>query len=88
MTLKQTIYNRIKVSAVIEINEYNSDEATRVSNSLMAMLNSGDDSYGETRFDFFYYPEIQKAKYLFYGEPKFISMIMDTFDMLCQQKRD
>lgn len=79
---------RITVSAVIEIEEQNSDEATRLSNSLLALLNSKDDSFGESRFDFFYYPEIQRAKYVLYGSPKFISLILDIFHSLSQGREE
>lgn len=81
-----SISERITVSAVVEINEQNSEEAGRISNTLMAMLNCKDESWGKSRFDFFYYPEAQKAKYLFYGSPKFIAEILRSFDMLCRQK--
>jgi len=79
---------RIAVSAVVEIDEENSDEASRISNSLMAMLNGKDDSWGKTRFDFFYYPEIRKAKYVLYGSPKFIAAVLGTFDLLAAQKEE
>lgn len=81
-----TIKDRINISAVIEINEQNSEEATRISNSLMAMLNSDRDSDGKSRFDFLYYPEIEKAKYIFYGSPGFISRIIDAFEVLCVER--
>lgn len=79
---------RIAVSAVVEIDEENSDEASRISNSLMAMLNGKDDSWRKTRFDFFYYPEIRKAKYVLYGSPKFIAAVLGTFDLLAAQKEE
>ena len=43
----EDVARRITVSAVIEIEEQNSDEATRLSNSLLALLNSKDDSFGK-----------------------------------------
>ena len=82
----ETIADRINVSAVVEITEQNSEEASRISNSLMAMLNSEKGANGKSRFDFFYYPEIQKAKYVFYGSPDVVSRILSTFDVLCRQK--
>lgn len=82
----ETIGERISVSAVVEIKEQNSEEASRISNSFMAMLNSDRDSDGKSRFDFFYYPEIEKAKYVFYGSPKFVADILNSFDMLCRGK--
>lgn len=85
-TKYDTLKDRISVSAVVEINEQNSEEASRLSNSLLAMLNSDKNSNGKSRFDFFYYPEIEKAKYVFYGSPEFIGEIMSIFDILCHEK--
>lgn len=79
---QKSLVERITVSAVVEVEEQDSDEATRISNSLLAILNSKDDSYGKSRFDFFYFPEIQKAKYVFYGSPKFMSTVLDIFHVL------
>lgn len=84
----ETLKDRISVSAVVEIKEQNSEEASRISNSLMAMLNSEKDSNGKSRFDFFYYPEIEKAKCVFYGSPGFIGRILNTFELLCSEKGD
>lgn len=81
-----TIGERISVSAVVEIIEQNSEEASRISNSLIAMLNSEKGKNGKSRFDFFYYPEIQKAKYVFYGKTGFIGRIISTFDGLCRKQ--
>jgi excisionase family DNA binding protein len=78
--------DRISVSAVVEINEQDSKEASRVSNTMIAMLNSNKEYDGKSRFDFFYYPEIRKAKYIFYGSPGTVSRILSTFEMLCSQK--
>lgn len=81
-----TIGERISVSAVVEISEQNSEEATRISNSLNALLNSEKEGNGKSRFDFFYYPEIQKAKYVFYGSPGFIGRVLRSFDVLCRKQ--
>jgi|GEM_PF-438903 len=78
-----TLKDRISVSTVIQINEQNSEEASRISNSLMAMLNSEKGADCRSRFDFFYYPEIEKAKYVFYGSPQFLVKILQIFDELC-----
>lgn len=83
-----TLTDRISVSAVIEIREQNSEEASRISNSILAMLNSDRDSDGKSHYDFFYYPEIEKAKYVFYGTPQFIGRIINTFELLCTRKGD
>ena len=82
----ETLADRISISAVIEIKEQNSEEASRISNSIMAMLNSDRDSNGKSRFDFFYYPEIEKAKYVVYGTPQFIARVIGAFELLCGMK--
>ena len=83
-----SISNRMKVSAVIEIVEQNSEEASRLSNSLMAALNCTNRSDSGSRFDFFYYPETQKAKYVLYGTPVFIAEIMTMFSRLAEIERN
>lgn len=83
-----TLKDRIRISAVIEIIEQNSEEASRISNSIIAMLNSERDSDGKSRFDFLYYPEIEKAKYIFYGSPQFIERIISAFELLCSGKEN
>ncbi len=84
----EDVARRITVSVVIEVEEQNLDEATWLGKSLLALLNSKDDSFGKSRFDFFYYPEIQKAKYVLYGSPKFISLILETFHVLSRGQEE
>jgi excisionase family DNA binding protein len=83
-----TLADRISVSAVIEIKEQNSEEATRLSNLVLAMLNSERAANAGNRFDFFYYPEIEKAKYIFQGSPDFIRRIIDSFAAISGSQGD
>jgi len=76
---------RIHVSAVVEIHEKESEEASRISNSLIAMLNSKDPSWGNARYDLIYHPEEGKARFVLYGTPAFIAAIMKFFDIIRQQ---
>jgi len=84
----ETLAERISVSAVVEINAQNSEEASRISNTFIAMLNSERGTNGKFRFDFFHYPESEKAKYVFYGTPELIVRILQFFDVLCSRKGD
>jgi excisionase family DNA binding protein len=79
----ETLGERITVSAVIEISETNSEEASRISNSILAVLNCKDDSWGRSRFDFFHFPETGKAKYVLYGTPAFIGAMLTMFERIC-----
>lgn len=78
-----TLADRISVSAVIEIKEQNSEEASRISNLMLAVLNGESGPGDRKRFDFLYYPETETAKYVFWGTPQFIGRIVETFGALC-----
>ena len=77
--------NRITVSAVVEVWEKEYEEASRISNSLIAMLNTKDPSWGETRYDLIYHPEIGKARFILYGTPAFIGAVMNMFTIINKQ---
>lgn len=79
--------DRMRVSAIIEISDQNSEEASRLSNTLMAALNCKDPAWGNSRLDCFYDPEHQKAKYAVYGTPAFINEIMTMFSRLTSVER-
>lgn len=78
--------SRIRISTVIEISEGSSDEANRISNSLIALLNSKDPTWGKNRYDFFYDAQTDKARFILYGSPKFLSVVLNMFDTLTQKK--
>jgi excisionase family DNA binding protein len=77
---------RMRVSAVIEIDEQGSEEASRLSSTLMAALNCKDPAWGNSRFDSFYFPEARKAKYALYGTPAFIAEIMTMLGKLAPRE--
>ncbi len=63
---------RIRVSSVVELLEKEPDEASRISNSLVAMLNCKDPSWGPVRYNMINEPEFRKARLVLYGSPPFI----------------
>jgi excisionase family DNA binding protein len=77
---------KMSVSAVVEFYERRSGEASRLSNSLMAMLNNKDPAWGETRFDFIYHPEEGKSRFIIFGSPAFIGEIMHFFQIIQDQE--
>ena len=79
---------QISASVVVEIRDQDVEKASRLSNSLMAMMNGEKGQSGGTRFDFLYYPDIRKATYTFHGDPGFIAKILDIFDDLNQSKKE
>lgn len=76
---------RIRVSTVIELLEKEADEASRISNSLMAMLNCKDPSWGPVRYDMMYEKDSRKARFVLYGSPAFIKSIMGFFEIIGTQ---
>jgi len=77
---------RITVSTVIELSEKDTQEASRISNSLLAMLNCRDPEWGEVRYDMMHDPEAHRGKFIFYGSPRFIAEIMKVFDIISRQE--
>lgn len=77
--------DRVQVTAVIELDEGHSTEVSRISNSLIAALNSKDPRFGEARYDLVYHPEIRKARFVISGTPLFIRTLLELVDVLLQQ---
>ncbi len=77
--------DRVQVTAVIELDEGHSTEVSRISNSLIAALNSKDPRFGEARYDLVYHPEIRKARFVISGTPLLIRTVLELVDVLLQQ---
>lgn len=77
---------RITASTVIELREKDTQEASRISNSLLAVLNSRDPEWGEVRYDMLHDPEEHTAKFIFYGSPRFIAEIIKVFDLISREE--
>ena len=77
--------SRVQVSAVIEINEGHPEEVSRISNSLIAALNSKDPSWGRSRYDLLYHPKTRKARFILNGTPLFIRTLLEMVEVLVQQ---
>ena len=72
----------IRVSAVVEIDERDPEEASRISNSLIAMLNCKDPSWGPVRYDMMQEPGSRRARFVLYGKPAFIAAMMGLFETI------
>ncbi len=77
--------DRVQVTAVIELDEGHSTEVSRISNSLIAALNSKDPRFGEARYDLVYHPEIRKARFVISGSPLLVRTMLELVDVLLQQ---
>jgi excisionase family DNA binding protein len=78
--------SRVQVSAVIEISDGHSEEVSRISNSLIAVLNSKDPGWGTSRYDLLYHTETRKARFVLNGTPLFIRTLLELVEMLTQER--
>ena len=68
---------KVLVSSVVDVDAIGKDEATRLSNSVMAAMNSKDPVYGQARADVIFYTEDSRAKIILYGSPQFSSRMLE-----------
>ena len=80
------VSERIRISTVIEIEETDREEASRISNSMIALLNCKDPAWGKSRFDFIHYPETGKARFMLYGTPAFIGAMLKSLERLTSEE--
>ncbi len=66
----------ISVSTVIDMRGVDREEGDRLSAAISAALNGKGDAYGPVRFDYVYYTEERKARFLLWGDPKFIGELL------------
>ncbi|MBI9103190.1 MAG: helix-turn-helix domain-containing protein [Spirochaetales bacterium] len=85
---RSKIGERIKISTVIELNDSDQEESSRISNSLIALLNCKDPAWGKSRYDFIYHPETGKARFMLYGTPAFISTVLKNLEMMTNQEEE
>ena len=72
---------RMQVSTVVDVRVRDQDDAARINNAIVAVLNQKDPEYGEVRYDHLFYPGEGKSRHLFWGDARFIG------EMLCMLAR-
>ncbi len=73
-----------RVSTVIDYYVKNKEEAERISNSIIAVMNSKDPEYGNARFDFIYYEDQRKARFILWGGLRFIGNLLILISEISQ----
>lgn len=77
---------KVQVSAVVDIFVADIEEAVRISNTLFAILNCKDPSYGSARCDHIFYQKDLKARYILWGSPRFIAAILECIEAITGPK--
>ncbi|MBM3694807.1 MAG: helix-turn-helix domain-containing protein [Actinobacteria bacterium] len=76
------VADRIHVSAVIELEDATSEEMSRLSNSILAILNGRDPAWGNARYDLIFHPETRRARFVLHGSPQFIRALLECLEVL------
>lgn len=74
--------DRIRVSAVIDLEDGSSEETLRISNGILAILNGKDPAWGDARYDLIFHPETRRARFVLFGNPQFIRNLLDCLEVL------
>jgi excisionase family DNA binding protein len=77
--------DRIHVSAVIELEEGNSTEVSRISNTLLAVLSGKEQALGNGRYDLIFHPETRRARFVISGTPQFIRTLLELVEVLMER---
>lgn len=76
------IRNQINVSTVIDINEIDSDEYRRISNMLLAAMNSKDPKMSNSTINMKHYKNERNLKVMLWGDTEFTKEMLDYISIL------
>lgn len=77
--------NKINISTVVDINEVNMDEYRRISNMLLAVLNSRDSKLNNSTINMKYYQKENNLKVMLWGDLEFTKEMLDFISILTQK---
>ena len=77
---------KVLVSAVVDVFAADKEEAIRLSNSILAVMNSKDPSYGPSRCDYVFYEEELKARFILWGTPAFIGTLLSSISLISDSR--
>ncbi|WP_455381507.1 helix-turn-helix domain-containing protein [Salinispira pacifica] len=78
----------VTVTAVVNVDSIDREEALRLSNTILAVLMSDDPERGQTRFDHIYYPEEERARFIFWGQPAFVGKMLSMLSRITETGED
>lgn len=76
--------SKIQVSAVIDINEIDIDEHKRISNILLALMNSRDSKMSNSTINIKYYKNDKNLKIMLWGDIEFINEMLDFISTITE----
>lgn len=79
-------FNKINISTVIDINDVNIDEYRRISNMILALMNSKDSKMSNSTINIKHYQKEGNLKIMLWGDTEFIKEMLDIISMLIENK--
>ena len=76
--------NKINISTVVDINEVNMDECRKISNMLLALMNSRDPKMSNSTINIKHYPKEKSLKVMLWGDMVFTKEMLDLIELLTQ----
>lgn len=76
--------NKINISTVVDINEVNMDECRKISNMLLALMNSRDPKMSNSTINIKHYPKEKNLKVMLWGDMTFTKEMLDLIELLTQ----
>jgi hypothetical protein len=67
---------KVQVSSIVDVFVENKNEASRLSTTILAAMNSRDPEHGNARCDFLFYEDELKARFILWGTPTFMSTML------------
>ncbi len=78
--------NKINISTVVDINEVDMDEHRRISNMLLAVMNSKDYKMRNSTINIKYYQKDKNLKIMLWGDMEFTKEMLDYISILTENK--
>lgn len=76
--------NKISVSTVVDINEVDINEYMRISNMLIAIMNSKDSKMSNSTINIKHYPKERNLKVMLWGDTEFTKEMLEIISILTQ----
>lgn len=77
--------DKVKVSTVVDVNEVDEDDCRRISNTLLAVMNSKDSSMSKSTINMQYYKKDRNLKVMLWGDIEFTKDMLDFISTLTQE---
>ena len=78
--------NKINISSVVDINEVNRDEYARISNTLLALMNSRDSKMNNSTINIKWYEKDENLKVMLWGDMEFTKSMLDFISTITDTK--